>query len=111
MERGTPIMEAHEPVNILMVDDQPGKLRSYEVILSELGENLIQATSANEALEYLLKTDTLLLDSGVFTDQQLNECTQQCFASLADVVHKLDEPRVERKFPDSTGLRGKNLSY
>ena len=33
---------------------------------------------------------SLLLDSGVFTDQQLNECTQQCFASLADVVHKLE---------------------
>src|SRR5215472_6633761 len=41
---------------------------------------------------------TLLLDSGVFTGQQLNECTQQCFASLADVVHKLEEPQVERKF-------------
>jgi PAS domain S-box-containing protein len=50
-------MSAHEKVNILMVDDQPGKLLSYEVILSELGENLIQATSAREALEKLLKTD------------------------------------------------------
>ena len=29
-----------------MVDDQPGKLLSYEVILSELGENLIKARSA-----------------------------------------------------------------
>jgi hypothetical protein len=33
----------HEKVNILMVDDQPAKLLSYEVILSELGENLIKA--------------------------------------------------------------------
>jgi signal transduction histidine kinase len=46
-----------EKVNILMVDDQPGKLLSYEVILNELGENLVKAHSANEALEYLLKTD------------------------------------------------------
>ena len=46
-----------DKVNILMVDDQPGKLLSYEAILSELGENLIQATSAKEALEKLLKTD------------------------------------------------------
>jgi PAS domain S-box-containing protein len=46
-----------ERVNILMVDDQPGKLLSYEAILSELGENLIQAASATEALEKLLKTD------------------------------------------------------
>jgi signal transduction histidine kinase len=40
-----------------MVDDQPAKLLSYEVILSELGENLIKAGSGREALEHLLKTD------------------------------------------------------
>jgi signal transduction histidine kinase len=50
-------MSPREKVNILMVDDQPGKLLSYEVILGELDENLIKATSGREALEYLLKTD------------------------------------------------------
>src|SRR5437879_3145702 len=50
-------MSAHDRVNILMVDDQPAKLLSYEVILSELGENLIKAGSGREALEHLLKTD------------------------------------------------------
>jgi len=50
-------MPGHERVNILMVDDQPAKLLSYEVILGELGENLIKATSGKEALEYLLKND------------------------------------------------------
>lgn len=50
-------MNADSKVNILMVDDQPAKLLSYEVILSELGENLIKATSATEALAILLKTD------------------------------------------------------
>jgi PAS domain S-box-containing protein len=50
-------MTADEKVNILMVDDQPAKLLSYEVILAELGENLIKATSAKEALNILLKTD------------------------------------------------------
>jgi len=29
-------MSVHEEVNILMVDDQPGKLLSYEAILSDL---------------------------------------------------------------------------
>ena len=52
-----PMMNVQDKVNILMVDDQPGKLLSYEAILSELGENLIQATSAKEALEKLLKMD------------------------------------------------------
>jgi PAS domain S-box-containing protein len=50
-------MTTNEKVNILMVDDQPAKLLSYEVILAELGENLIKATSGTEALEHLLKTD------------------------------------------------------
>lgn len=46
-----------EPVTILMVDDQPAKLISYEVILGELGERLIKATNAREALDQLLKND------------------------------------------------------
>jgi signal transduction histidine kinase len=54
-------MDAHEPVNILMVDDQPDKLLSYEIILRELGENLIMAGSGREALEYLLHTDVALI--------------------------------------------------
>src|SRR6202049_3880920 len=50
-------MTARDKVNILMVDDQPAKLLSYEVILGELGENLIKAASGKEALELLLKND------------------------------------------------------
>jgi PAS domain S-box-containing protein len=50
-----------EQVNILMVDDQPSKLLSYEVILQDLGENLIKATTANEALNVLLKTDVAVV--------------------------------------------------
>src|SRR6266850_2810698 len=50
-------MTITEPVNILMVDDQPSKLLSYEVMLGELGENLVKAASGREALELLLKMD------------------------------------------------------
>src|SRR5476651_2125315 len=46
-----------DKVNILLVDDQPAKLLSYEVILGELGENLIKANTPHEALGILLKTD------------------------------------------------------
>ncbi len=48
-------------INILMVDDQPGKLLSYEAMLGGLGENLIKAQSGMEALEHLLKTDIALV--------------------------------------------------
>jgi signal transduction histidine kinase len=46
-----------DPVNILLVDDQPAKLLTYESILAELGETLIKVSSGREALECLLKQD------------------------------------------------------
>src|SRR3984885_12406599 len=51
------MVNERENVNILMVDDQPGKLLSYEAILGDLGENLIKAHSAREALDLLLKNE------------------------------------------------------
>jgi PAS domain S-box-containing protein len=54
-------MDAAKPVNILLVDDQPGKLLSYEVMLDGLGENLIRANSGDEALQQLLKTDVAVV--------------------------------------------------
>ena len=54
-------MSANDKVNILMVDDQPAKLLSYEVMLGGLGENLIKAASAKEALEVLLKNDVAVV--------------------------------------------------
>jgi signal transduction histidine kinase/ActR/RegA family two-component response regulator len=48
-------------VNILLVDDQQAKLLSHEVVLAEMGENLLKATSAREAFECLLKNDVALI--------------------------------------------------
>jgi signal transduction histidine kinase len=48
-------------VNILLVDDQPAKLLTYETILSELGENLLTASSASEALQCLLDNEIALV--------------------------------------------------
>src|ERR1051326_3387458 len=59
--KGRARVGGEEKVNILLVDDQPGKLLGYEVILTELGENLIKAGSANEALEQLLKNDVAVV--------------------------------------------------
>lgn len=50
-----------DPVNILLVDDQPAKLLSYEVILQGLGENLIKAKSGREALEHLLRMEIAVI--------------------------------------------------
>src|SRR3954466_8395006 len=54
-------MMDHEKVNILLVDDQPAKLLAYEVILKELDENLVVASSGRQALEYLLKNEVAVI--------------------------------------------------
>ena len=61
-------MTSNDKVNILLVDDQPSKLLTYEVILRELGENLIKAASGKEALEQLLKNEVavILMDVSMF---------------------------------------------
>ena len=54
-------MSDKEPVDILLVDDQPGKLLSYRAILEELGETLLVAGSGREALERLLKRNVAVI--------------------------------------------------
>jgi signal transduction histidine kinase len=54
-------MNSNDKINILLVDDQPAKLLSYEIILRELGENLIKAGSAREALEHVLRNDIAVI--------------------------------------------------
>ena len=75
-----------DKVNILMVDDHPGKLLSYEAILDELGENLIKAHSGKEALEHLLKTDIAI----VLMDVSMPELDG---FDLADMIHQ--HPRFQ----------------
>jgi signal transduction histidine kinase len=54
-------MIASDKVNILLVDDQQAKLLSHEVVLAEIGENLLKASSAREAFECLLKNEVALI--------------------------------------------------
>jgi PAS domain S-box-containing protein len=61
VNEASPSTEPRDPITILMVDDQPSKLLSYEVILAELGEHLVKASSAREALDILLKTDVAMV--------------------------------------------------
>jgi signal transduction histidine kinase len=54
-------MNTPERVNILLVDDQQAKLLSHEAILEEIGENLLKASSARQAFDYLLKNEIALV--------------------------------------------------
>jgi PAS domain S-box-containing protein len=80
-------MNERDRANILMVDDQAGKLLSYEAILSELGENLIKTTSAREAMEQLLRNDIAV----VLMDVSMPEIDG---FELADMMHQ--HPRFQK---------------
>jgi signal transduction histidine kinase len=57
-------MDADGKVSILLVDDQPSRLLTYESILSGLGQNLVSARSGLEALDKLMRQEfaVVLLD-------------------------------------------------
>ena len=57
-------MKAEDKVNLLLVDDQPARLMSYDAILGTLGHRLVHARSGTEALQRLMETDfaAILLD-------------------------------------------------
>ncbi len=80
-------MSGKSKINILMVDDEPGKLLTYEVMLAGLGENLVKANSAREALELLWKTDVAV----VLTDVSMPEMNG---FELADIIHR--HPRYQQ---------------
>jgi signal transduction histidine kinase len=76
-----------DKVNILLVDDEPGKLLSYEVMLSSLGENLIKAESGRQALEQILSNDiAVVLVDVVMPDMDGFE--------LATLIHQ--HPRYQK---------------
>jgi signal transduction histidine kinase len=57
-------MGVNDRVNILLVDDQPARLLTYQSILSGLEQNLVLAHSGTEALDKLLRDEfaVVLLD-------------------------------------------------
>jgi signal transduction histidine kinase len=76
-----------ESVKILLVDDQPGKLLSYEAILGPLGEQLIKAGSAREALAELLRHEIAV----VLVDVSMPEMDGY---ELAELIRQ--HPRYEK---------------
>ncbi len=79
--------ENDDKVNILLVDDQPQRLLSYEAILGSLSENLVKARSGTEALQKLMEADfaAILLD--------VNMPTMNGFDTAA-LIHQ--HPRFEK---------------
>jgi PAS domain S-box-containing protein len=80
-------MPANQKINILMVDDQLGKLLSYEAILKDLGENLISVTTGQQALDVLLKNEVAI----VLMDVSMPDLDG---FELADMIHQ--HPRFQK---------------
>jgi len=53
--------QAVDPVDILLVDDQPARLLAYRAILAPLAENLVEANSGAEALKHLMERECALI--------------------------------------------------
>jgi signal transduction histidine kinase/DNA-binding response OmpR family regulator len=54
-------METDYQATVLLVDDRSENLLAMETILADLGQNLVRANSAREALRYLLVNDVALI--------------------------------------------------
>jgi len=54
-------MNTHQRTSILLVDDQPQKIITYRAILEGLGETMLSAHSAQEALAILVKTEVAVI--------------------------------------------------
>jgi PAS domain S-box-containing protein len=80
-------MADSERVNILLVDDQPAKLLTYEAILKELDATLIKASTAQAAFDYLLRNEIAVILIDVFMPELDG-------FQLASMVR--DHPRFER---------------
>ena len=54
-------MDSKKKANVLLVDDKPENLMALESVLADLDQNLVSATSAREALRFLLLEDVALV--------------------------------------------------
>ncbi|MEO8315749.1 MAG: response regulator [Pseudomonadota bacterium] len=61
VNRREPLQDRTARVNILLVDDQPARLMSYDSVLESLGHNLVCAHSGPDALQRIMGMDFALI--------------------------------------------------
>src|SRR5215475_1499740 len=76
-----------DKVNILLVDDQPARLLTYQTVLADLGQNLVPVRSGAEALQKLMNDEFAV----VLMDVSMPEMDG---FEAAQLIH--DHPRFER---------------
>ena len=101
-------VESHgdEKVNILVVDDLPDKLLAFEVVLEELGQNLVMVNSGADALRELLKSEfaVILLDvnmpdiDGIETAELIRQHRKTAHIPIIFVTAYADEMQTARGY-------------
>jgi signal transduction histidine kinase/DNA-binding response OmpR family regulator len=95
-----------EKVNILVVDDLPDKLLAFQVVLEELGQNLVMVNSGAEALRELLEKEfaVVLLDvnmpdiDGIETAELIRQHKKTAHIPIIFVTAYADEMQTARGY-------------
>jgi signal transduction histidine kinase len=95
-----------EKVNILVVDDLPDKRLAFQVVLEELGQTLVMATSGADALRELLARDfaVILLDvnmpdiDGIETAELIRQHSKTKHTPIIFVTAYADEMQTARGY-------------
>jgi signal transduction histidine kinase/DNA-binding response OmpR family regulator len=95
-----------EKVNILVVDDLPDKLLAFQVVLEELGQNLVMVNSGADALRELLQREfaVVLLDvnmpdiDGIETAELIRQHRKTAHIPIIFVTAYADEMQTARGY-------------
>jgi signal transduction histidine kinase len=95
-----------DKVNILVVDDLPDKRLAFQVVLEELGQNLVMASSGAEALRELLQREfaVILLDvnmpdiDGIETAELIRQHGKTRHTPIIFVTAYADEMQTARGY-------------
>src|SRR5687767_11236668 len=102
----TPILDAQEKANILVVDDLPEKHVVFTTILDELGQNIVHARSGQEALKYILEMEfaVILLDvnmpdiDGLETASLIRHYKKSAQTPIVFITAYVDELQAKRGY-------------
>jgi len=103
---GSPLKEADEKVNILVVDDLPDKLLVVATVLEALGQNLVAVRSGREALREVLQREfaVILLDvnmpdiDGFETAALIRQHKRSAHTPIIFITAYADEMQTERGY-------------
>ena len=98
--------EASEKVNILVVDDLAEKHVVFSTILEELGQNIVNARSGQEALKYILEMEfaVILLDvnmpdiDGLETASLIRQYKKSAQTPIVFITAYVDELQARRGY-------------